>query len=339
MARAVRAVTAPVTAVVVTYRESELGRPAIASLERQTQPPAELLVIANDPEAGGFESSIPMRVLHPGGNLGYPNSCNVAAAAASQPWLFFLNPDAEAAPDCLERLLAAADERTAIVGAQVLLPDGRVNAGDNPVHVTGLSWSGRYLEPAEHGPPRETAAVSGAGLITRTEVFRELGGHCPAFFLYVDDTDMAWRARLGGWRVVFCPEATISHDYEFDKGPSKWQYLEHNRLWMVLSNYSALTLALLAPLLLAAEAGIALQARRDGWWPQKLQAWRELVRGRRDVARWRRQVQAHRAVGDRAIVARMQGEVHTPLVESALLDRVNRWMEFYRRAVLRLLRR
>ena len=90
-----------VTAVVVTYREPELGRPAIASLERQTVPPAELLVVANDPETddSAFESSLPLRVLRPGGNLGYPNSCNVAAAEATHPWLFFLNPDSEAAPD------------------------------------------------------------------------------------------------------------------------------------------------------------------------------------------------------------------------------------------------
>lgn len=332
---------APVTAVVVTYREAELGRPAIASLERQTLPPAELLVVANDPEVGddAFASSIPMRVLRPGANLGYPNSCNVAAAEATQPWLFFLNPDAEAAPDCLERLLEAADERTAIVGTQVLLPDGRVNAGDNPVHVTGLSWSGHYLEAAESGPPRETAAVSGAALVTRTEVFRGLGGHCPAFFLYVDDTDMAWRARMAGWKVVFCPQATISHDYDFDKGLAKWRYLEHNRTWMVLSNYSPLTLALLAPLLLAAEVGIALQARRDGWWREKLQAWRDLVSARGEVVHWRRRVQAQRAIGDRVIVERMRGEMVTPLVESALLPRVNRWMERYRRAVLRLLPR
>jgi GT2 family glycosyltransferase len=181
--------------------------------------------------------------------------------------------------------------------------------------------------------------VSGAALIARTDVFRELGGHCPAFFLYVDDTDMAWRARLAGWKVLFCPAATVSHDYEFDKGLAKWRNLEHNRMWMVVSNYAGRTLALLAPLLLAAEAGIALQAHRDGWWPQKREAWRDLIRGRRELARWRRRVQAQRSVGDRAIVARMQGEMHTPLVESPMLDRVNRWMERYRRALLPLLRR
>jgi hypothetical protein len=107
---------------------------------------------------------------------------------------------------------------------------------------------------------------------------------------------------------------------------------------MVLSNYSALTLVLLAPLLVAAEGGIAAQARRDGWWPQKLGAWRDLAAGRGELARWRRQVQAHRAVADRAIVASMRGEMSTPLVESPMLDRVNPWMERYRRLVLRLLR-
>jgi GT2 family glycosyltransferase len=325
---------APVTAVVVAYGEPDGADAALESLAAQTAPPAELIVVDN---GGTLPDRPDATVLRPGRNIGFTGACNLAAEHATQPWLFFLNPDAQAAPDCIERLLGAADARTAIAGAQVLLPDGRVNAGDNPVHVTGLSWSGRYLEPAEHGAPRDAAAVSGAALMARAEPFRALGGHCPAFFLYVDDTDLAWRARLAGWRVAFVPEATVSHEYEFHKGARKWQYLEHNRLWMVLSNYSARTLVVLAPLLLAAEAGIALQARRDGWWPQKVAAWRQLFQGRRELARWRRRVQAQRSIEDREVVAAMRGEMHTPAVESALLERVNPLMERYRRIALRLL--
>jgi GT2 family glycosyltransferase len=325
---------APVTAVVVAYGEPDCADAALASLAAQTTPPAELIVVDNS----GTLPDVPgATMLRPGANIGFTGGCNLAAEHATQPWLFLLNPDAKAAPDCIERLLAAADAQTAIVGAQVLLPDGRVNAGDNPVHVTGLSWSGRYLEPAEHGPPRDAAAVSGAALMVRAEQFRALGGHCPAFFLYVDDTELAWRARLAGWRVVFVPAATVRHEYAFDKGPRKWQYLEHNRLWMVLSNYSVRTLIVLAPLLLAAEAGIALQARRDGWWPQKVAAWRQLLQGRRELARWRRRVQAQRSVGDREIVTAMRGEMHTPAVQSAMLERVNPLMERYRRIAMGLL--
>jgi GT2 family glycosyltransferase len=143
---------------------------------------------------------------------------------------------------------------------------------------------------------------------------------------------------MAGWKVVFCPAATVSHDYEFDKGASKWRYLEHNRLWMVLSNYSPAALVLLAPLLLATELYVALKARREGWWREKREAWRDLYRARGEVARWRSRVQRERATGDRPIVERMRGEMETPLVESGLLPRVNPWMERYRRVVLRLLR-
>jgi GT2 family glycosyltransferase len=327
--------TAPVTAVVVAYGDPGCADAALESLARQTTVPAQVIVVDN---SGTIPDLGEPTVLRPGRNLGFTGGCNLAAEHATQPWLFFLNPDAVAAPDCVERLVEAADERrSAIAGAQILLPGGdTVNAGDNPVHVTGLSWSGRYLEPREHGPVREAAAVSGAALLAGTADFRALGGHCPQFFLYVDDTDLAWRARLSGRRVIFVPEAVVEHEYEFDKGPKKWAYLERNRLWMILSNYSARTLVVLVPLLLAAEAGIALQARRDGWWSQKAEAWRWLFRRRRELTRWRRRVQSTRAVGDKAIVAAMRGEMHTPAVDSGLLQRVNPWMERYRRIAMRL---
>jgi GT2 family glycosyltransferase len=332
-----------VTAIIVAYSgEPEALRDAVVSLQSQTQPPAELLVVDNSP--GGVLGDalaaweLPVRIVHTGSNLGYVGGCNMAATEATQPWLFFLNPDAVAAPDCLERLLEAADERTAVAGAQVLLPDGeRVNAGDNPVHLSGLSWSGRYLEPREDGPPREVACVSGAALLQRAEVFHELGGYCPAFFLYVDDTDMSWRARMAGWKVVFVPRATVRHDYEFDKGPNKWHYLERNRLWMVLSNYSRPSLVLLGPLLVLTELGVAVQAWRDGWLRQKVTGWRSTLRSRREVLSWRRRVQQLRRVDDGVLIRQMRGTVRTPLLQSPMLRYVNPWMELYRRLVIRAL--
>jgi GT2 family glycosyltransferase len=331
---------APVTAVIVCSFEAP-GTVAgtVRSLLAQTRPPAEVLIVDNHPEAlvstALVEQGLPVRALPTGANLGYPQACNFAAPHATGEWLFFLNPDARAEPDCLEQLLAEADDDVAILGAQVLLEDGvTVNAGDNPVHLVGLSWSGRYLEPREHG---DVACISGAASLTRTETFRALGGHSPGFFLYVDDVDIAWRAILAGMRVRFVPAAVIHHDYEFDKGARKWLYLEHNRLWMILANYSVRALVVLAPLLLAAELGTALLARRDGWWAQKVQAWRTVVAERGQIRAWRRRVQAGRRVGDAAIVERMTGSLSTPLVRSPLTDRAEPALELYRRLVLRIL--
>ncbi len=215
-------------------------------------------------------------MLRPGANLGYVGACNLAAAEAAGEWLLFVNPDAVPAPDALERLLAAADERTALAGAQILLPGAaQVNAGDNPLHVSGLSWAGRLHQPPEDGPPRDVAVASGACLLVRAADFARLGGYHEDYFLYHDDVDLAWRARLAGRRVVLVPEATAEHDYAFGKGGYKWFWLERNRLWTVLSNYETRTLVLLAPVLLATELAVLAFAVRSGWWREKL---RELAR-------------------------------------------------------------
>jgi GT2 family glycosyltransferase len=333
-----------VTAVIVSYAEPLATRATIDSLLSQTDAPEEVIVVDNHPDAPLAEllNTPPERVrlLPPGGNVGYVRACNRAAEAAAGAWVWFLNPDAAADPACLAALRAAGEPAdVAIVGAQVLLPGWeRVNAGDNPIHLTGLSWSGRFEEPREHGAPRDVAAVSGASLMVRRTAFEALGGFEPSYFMYQDDTDICWRARLAGWRVRFVPEAVVEHDYVFEKGLRKWYWLERNRWWTVLSNYEVRTLLLLAPLLLAAEAGIVALALRDGWWREKLRAWAALVRGAGALWRHRRRVQALRRVPDARLLEAMTARLETPLLASPLAARVGPLLDAYRTAVLAVLR-
>jgi GT2 family glycosyltransferase len=336
-------VQAPVTAIIVcSFEEPASVRRTVESLLAQTRPPAEIIVADNHPEAvvsRALEAEgLPIRALPTGANLGFPQACNFAAPYAQERWLFFLNPDAHAEPECLERLLEATDaDDVAITGAQVLLADGvTVNAGDNPIHISALSWAGHYLEPREEGPPREAAGVSGAALLARADVFAALGGHCPGFFLYHDDLDICWRARIGGWRVLYVPRAVILHDYVFEKGSRKWYELEHNRLWTLLCNYEVRTLVLLAPVLVAAEIGIAVLARRDGWWDEKRRGWSAVVRERRAIRRWRAHVQATRRLPDAVMLERMTGRLDTPLVRAPGTGVAGAVLDTYRRVLVRL---
>lgn len=332
-----------VSAVVVSYSDPAASIRALDSLLGQSNPPSEVLVVDNHPERlfaralSGWESRDRVRLVHSGQNLGYTAACNLAAAEAHGDWLFFLNPDARADRDCLRNLTGSADLGTGAVGAQVLLPDGRANAGDNPVHITGIAWAGRYGQPREYGPARPVASVSGAALLVRTEAFREIGGMCERFFMYEDDVDLCWRVRLAGREVLFCPEAVVSHDYEFDKGSAKWYWLERNRVWAVLSNYSLLSLVVLAPMLAATEMMIAVIARRDGWGRDFGRAWGSNLSAFPELLRWRRQVQRTRRASDRDIVALMCGRFETPLLESAVARRLNPLLALYRRSLLRIL--
>ena len=338
--------TTAITAVVVSYADPAATIGALHSLLGQTLAPTELLVVDNDPRGATLDAlagepiAPAVRILHPAANIGYTGAANLAAREASGEWLFFLNPDAIAARDCLELLLEAVDgPDVGVVGAQVLLPDGRINAGENPVNILGISWSGGYGRPRERGPCRDSAAVSGAAVLVRRDAFLAIGGLCPHFFMYVDDTDMAWRMRLSGRRIRYCPEAVVTHEYEFEKGPHKWFYLERNRAWALLSNLRLRTLVLLAPALLGAEAMVLRRAISQGWLAEKARAWRSLLGKSGQLIRWRRSVQAARGVSDYEVLSLFAAGIETDLPVPGPPPWVNPLMERYRRLVLWLLER
>ncbi len=334
-----------VTAVLIgTREEPEVLARLIASLRRQTVPPAQIVCVDQSPDgryaslAGDPGSEVEILGLRE--NLGYPSACNRGARHAAHEFLLFINPDAEADPSCIEQLRSALVERSdaVIAGAQVLLPDGRVNAGDNALHVTGLSWAGRYGLPREDGPPRPAAVVSGATLIVRRSAFEALDGYTEGFFMYYDDVDLAWRARLQGWEVLFCPAATLAHDYEFTKGSYKWTYLERNRWWCLLAHFQVRTLLALAPLLAVVELAIWARAAREHWLGAKLAGYAALWRDRRALVARRRAIQSSRRVTDADIINWMTAGVDSPFLDSPLIRRADPALRAYRRALMALVR-
>ena len=232
-------------------------------------------------------------------NLGYPNAVNFAMENTDADFVLCLNPDARAEPECLAELLAVD---AAIAGAQIVSEDGLVRqAGANPLHPTGISPAGSFGLPREEGAPRETIVVSGACCLLRRETFLALGGFMREFFLYYDDADLGWRARIAGERVVYCPAAVVRHGYEFGRRERKMFFLERNRLISVLSNYEVRSLLVLAPLLLVFELGIAFVAAVQGWLPEKLRAYASVIELRSAIHAHRRRVQALRRRSDREL--------------------------------------
>jgi|FLOH01.1.fsa_nt_gi GT2 family glycosyltransferase len=336
--------TPSISVVVVVFRHPASSVAHLLNvLANQTTMLNEVIVVDNagDMELGRVarESSLKVRVINPGANVGYAQACNLAVAASTSDWVFFVNPDAVPALDVLKILLDAADESTALVGAQILLPGGEmVNAGDNPLHISGISWSGRYLEQPEHGSPRDVAVASGTALLVRRADFNELGGYHPDYFMYHDDVDLAWRSRMAGRRVLLAPRAIVLHEYEFDKGGYKWFWLERNRLWTILSHYEAKTLILLAPLLTVVELAILGQSVREGWWREKVRGWVAVANARGDLVSWRAHVQANRKVSDVDLVGAMTGKLVSPSMDAPGLAAASWAMERYRRWLILMLR-
>lgn len=333
-----------VSAIIVTYRQVELTLGAVASLKAQSVPPQEIIVVDNDPVRSAGEPLLAahpdLRVLHED-NIGYAPACNRGAAVATGDWLFFLNPDAEAEPDSLERLLAVAAENPAagVVTPQILFPDGKtVNAGENRIHLTGVTWCGRLGEAAEDGPARRVLVTTGAAMLVSAGLYRQLDGYCEEFFLYYEDPDLCWRTWLAGWEVWFVPRARVRHDYHWGDGGEKWYYLERHRLLSVLTNYRLSTLVVLAPLLLATEAAILVVAKHDGWGDEKARAYASVWGHRRWIAARRRRLAAMRRRPDAELIAGFQPTVDSPQIVSSVARRAAPFLRLYRMLAVALVR-
>jgi GT2 family glycosyltransferase len=246
-----------------------------------------------------------VKVVSPGQNLGFAGASNLGAREAEGEVLVFLNPDTVVASGAIAQLGRTLEDRSiAIVMARLRLLDEpeKLNASGVEVHVTGIGWAAGFGEPAASlHELRDVAAPSGTAMAVRADTFRELGGFAEELFMYLEDLELGWRARLAGYRVVVDPQADVFHEYEYGRNPRKSYLLERNRILFCLSAYSARTLLLLAPLLLVTELGMVALSLRERWLKDKLAGWGWLVRNAGVVARRRRHTQGLRRIRDREL--------------------------------------
>jgi hypothetical protein len=242
--------------------------------------------------------------------LGFGDGNNLGARAARGDYLAFLNPDTVVEPGWLEELIAALERQpdAGLATPKILLmaDPARINTCGNDVHISGLTLC-RGL-----GLPREALqnvepvnAISGAAFVMRRQVFDDLGGFDGLFFLYLEDTDLSWRAQLAGYRSIYVPTSVVRHDYALRFGVRKTFYQERNRYLMLLKSLRWRSLLILAPTLLAAEVvtwGFVL-LRERGRRGNKLEAYAWVMRHWDEIMLRRDRTQRQRRIADHELLA------------------------------------
>lgn len=287
-----------VSVVIVAFQSGDALLRCVASLEEDL----EVIVVDNGRDVGELAG---VEVVRPDENVGFAAGCNLGARHARGDVLVFLNPDTVVGPGAISMLVQTLEDPSvgvAMARLRLLADPQLLNSCGNVIHVTGLAWSGGYGQPAvDVAEAREVTYASGAAMAMRADVFRDLGGFREELFLYHEDLDLGWRARMRGYRVVLVPGADVFHDYSYSRNAEKSYYLERNRLVFLLSAFSARLLLVLAPVLLAAEVALCAQAAREGWLRAKLAGWLWCARNGRRILGMRRETQAGRRVPDREL--------------------------------------
>ncbi len=148
---------------------------------------------------------------------GFVEACNAGAAEARGDYVVLLNNDTEVSPHWLDRLRDPFVLHTdvGLVGAKLIYADGRLQEAGGIVWRDGRAANYGRLGSI-HDPRytflRDTDYCSGACLMIPRALWRELDGFDRTFApAYFEDTDLAFRVRAKGLRVLYQPLAEILH--------------------------------------------------------------------------------------------------------------------------------
>lgn len=222
--------------VIVNWNAGEQLRrclESIAAARRDGFALARVAVVDNASADGSCEGlgnlSLPLAILRNDRNAGFAAACNRGAAGSAAEYLLFLNPDTRLYPGSLARPVAFMESpegaATGIVGIRLVDERGETSrsCARFPTLATMLSKALglRRLSPRlfpsyamtewDHAESRDVDYVTGAFFLVRRSLFAELGGFDERFFVYLEETDFARRARSLGRTCRYLADARAFH--------------------------------------------------------------------------------------------------------------------------------
>ncbi len=214
--------------IIPVFNNLSFTQTCIRKIEENTPNIYELIIINNNSSDGTYEylenlksQKQNLKIIHNKENLGFAKACNLGAKQAEGNILVFLNNDVEVELGWLEKAIEKFEnnENIGIIGAKLLYPD-------RTIQHCGIYFErtpGTYLVWGQHSHRNkpETApevnyetepdAVTGACLFIKKEIFQKVNGFDESYPMYFEDTDLCFKVREIGYKIIYSPEITAIH--------------------------------------------------------------------------------------------------------------------------------
>ncbi len=269
----------------------------------------------------------------PDGNYAAGNNAGIEQARKDGcEYFVIVNMDTAFEPNWLIELVKAleSDPSIGIAQSKILLYEKDkqgnrlINSLGNSFHYLGFGYTNGYRQKdySESVTISEIPGyASGCSLIVKKEVLDKIGPYDEEYYMYHDDLELSWRAKLAGYRLVLAHKSIIYHKYEFKRSVRMLYYLERNRFLAIFTYYEVKTLLLVLPALLFLEGGMWLYAGVKGWFRTKVKVAFYFLQPKTWIylSRARQKVKKIRTEKDKKIIYTFSGQINFQEIDNFLL--------------------
>lgn len=162
-------------------------------------------------------------------NRGFAVANNQGIKIAKGQYILLLNPDTIVHDGALDRLIGFMDDNPDVgaCGPKLLNEDGTTQRSvrrfptfraalyrHTIFSLAGL-FRGQYhkwlMKDFAYDTQKDVDQLMGSALLIRRSVIDQVGKMDEIFFMYYEEVDLCYRIKKAGWRIVFMPEAVITH--------------------------------------------------------------------------------------------------------------------------------
>ena len=306
---------ARVAVVLINWNHGQDLKACLEALFSQEPSDFEVIVVDNHSTDGSPEwiaSQYPsVRLICNPVNLGFSKAFNQAVAHTCAPFILSLNPDVTVRAGFLAALLSAMEDGEHIGTAAPRLLQAQ--------HSERIDSTGLFVDRCRRPFDRGQGQLDAGQYDAQTHVFGACGGAAfyrrkmledlaadgaymdEQFFAYIEDADLAWRARLRGWQAVFVPGAVALHrrgggDRLRQRQGIGPRLALRNRYLMVLKNDSLRFFLSDLPWIIAAELPRFFYTALVS--PKTLLGWLDLIRALPEGLSKRRQIRRAKQAAD-----------------------------------------
>lgn len=207
--------------IIINYNTKELTKNCINSVfSNFNNNNFEIILVDNASQDGSVEMlkdnfNERIKIVANNENFGFGPANNQGAKLAKGEYLFLLNSDTIIKSNILNESekFFSENKEAGIIAPKLFLGDGSEQPfafGNFPklfnVIIDKFKSSTPYLNE-----PFEVEWLSGAALIIRKKLFKQLGGFDEKFFMYFEDIDLCKRVKEINYKVFVNPKISLTH--------------------------------------------------------------------------------------------------------------------------------